>query len=94
VPDIIAAFEGRTLAGAIAFGTTSVASCVRIVGACKGNKFVSIASPPVSFDGLADDNRGRFELPRLVLRLIASNVALQFRSAFAGSAQCTSSERR
>ena len=84
VPDIIAAFKGSTLAGAIAFGTTSAASCVRIVGACKGNKFVSIASPPVSFDGLADGNRGRFELPRLILRLITSNVALQFKCRFRG----------
>jgi len=81
VPDIIAAFEGRTLAGAIAFGTTSAASCVRIVGACeKGNKFVSIGSPPVSFESLADDSHGRFELLRLVRRLVTSNVALQVRA--------------
>lgn len=86
VPDIIAAFKGRTLAGAIAFGTTSAASCVRIVGSCKGkgNKFVSIASPPVSFDTLAGDNRGRFAFPLLMRRLITSNVALQFRSRSRG----------
>jgi NADPH:quinone reductase-like Zn-dependent oxidoreductase len=78
VPDIIAAFKARTLAGAIAFGTTSAASCVQIVGACQGNRFVSIASPPVSFHGLAAAHRRRFELPRLILRLITSNVALQF----------------
>ena len=80
VPDIVAALDGRTLAGAIAIGTTSAASCVRIAGACNGRKFVSIASPPVSFDRLADGNRGRFELPRLILRLITSNVALQVAS--------------
>ncbi|MFY9927072.1 MAG: zinc-binding alcohol dehydrogenase family protein [Streptosporangiaceae bacterium] len=80
VPDIIKAFEGRTLAGAIAFGTTSAASCVQIVGACtKGNKFVSIGSPAVTFDGLADASHRRSELPRLILRLVTSNVALQFR---------------
>lgn len=63
VPDIIAAFEGRTLAGAIAFGTTSAASCVRIVGACKkGSKFVSLGSPAVSFEGLTDGNGSRFAL--------------------------------
>jgi NADPH:quinone reductase-like Zn-dependent oxidoreductase len=78
VPDIIAAFEGRTLAGAIAFGTTSAPACVRIVGACqKGNKFVSIGSPPVSFESLADDSHGRFELARLTRRLVTSNVTLQ-----------------
>src|ERR1019366_9295920 len=84
-PDIIAAFEGRTLAGAIAFGTTSAPSCVRIVSACKkGNKFVSIGSPPVSFEGLADGNRGRFELPPLILRLVTSNVALQVKARSRG----------
>jgi NADPH:quinone reductase-like Zn-dependent oxidoreductase len=78
VADIIAAFEGRTLAGAIAFGTTSAPACVRIVGACrKGNKFVSIGSPPVSFESLGDEGRGRFELARLALRFVTSNVALQ-----------------
>jgi hypothetical protein len=78
VPDIIAAFEGRTLAGAIAFGVTSAASCVPIAGACqKGNKFVSIGSPPVSFESLADGSHSRSELPRLIMRLVTSNVALQ-----------------
>ncbi len=80
VPDIIAAFDGRTLAGAIAFGDTGAASCVRIVGKCKGKRFVAIASPPVTFDTLADGNRGRFGRARVILRLIGSNVGLQFRS--------------
>jgi NADPH:quinone reductase-like Zn-dependent oxidoreductase len=84
VPDIIAAFKGRTLAGAIAFGATSAASCVRIVGSCEGKKFVSMATPPVSFDVLGDEGRGRSVLPRLILRLIGSNVALQFASRFRG----------
>ena len=30
----------------------------------EGSKFVSIGSPPVSFDSLADSDRSRFELPR------------------------------
>ena len=77
VPDIVAAFDGRTLAGAIAFGTTGADSCVGIAGKLKGNKFVSVASTPVSFASLADDNRGRFERVRVMLRLIGANVALQ-----------------
>jgi NADPH:quinone reductase-like Zn-dependent oxidoreductase len=84
VADITAAFKGRTLAGAIAFGATSAASCVRIVGSCKGKKFVSMATPPVSFDVLTDEGRGRSVRPRLILRLISSNVALQFASRFRG----------
>ncbi|HEY0933394.1 MAG TPA: zinc-binding alcohol dehydrogenase family protein [Trebonia sp.] len=77
VPDIIAALEGRTLAGAIAIGTTSAPACVRIAGASTGNRFVSIASPPVSFASLGGSDRGRLELPRLMLRFVSANVALQ-----------------
>lgn len=77
VPDLIAAFSGRTLAGAIAIGTTSAAAAIQIVGACTGNRFVSIATPPVSFASLGDDDRSRFTLPRLILRLVTSNVGLQ-----------------
>ena len=80
VPDIIGALRGRTLAGAIAIGTTSAPSCVRIAGACSGNRFVSIATPPASFAILAAPNRSRFGFPRLILRLVTANVALQFSS--------------
>jgi NADPH:quinone reductase-like Zn-dependent oxidoreductase len=77
VSDIIAAFQGRTLAGAIAFGTTSARSCIRVVRSCRGKKFVSMATPPVSFDVLAAENRGRLALPRLLARLIGTNIAVQ-----------------
>lgn len=77
VGDIVTAFTGRTLAGAIAFGVTSAEACVRIAARCEGRKFVSLATPPVSFDGLAGANRGRLALPRTVARLISTNVGLQ-----------------
>jgi len=84
VPDIVAALKGHTLAGAIAFGTTSAAACVRIVGAGEGTKFVSIASPPVSFEGLADGDRGRFVAPKLLLKLVTSVVALRIKCRLRG----------
>ncbi len=72
VRDIIAAFRGQTLAGAFAIGTGSAAPCVAIVRACVGTKRIAMTSPAVSFaSGLT---------PRLVLQLVASNVALQVRS--------------
>ncbi len=84
IPDIIAAFAGRKLAGAIAFGATSAPACVQIISRCTGRKFVAMATPPVSFDILADEHRRRSELPRLIARLITSNVALQIRSRTRG----------
>jgi len=69
VKDIIAAFQGKTLVGALAIGTGSAELCADIVRACKGNKFISMASPSVSFEsGMT---------VHLVLKLVSSNVSLQ-----------------
>ncbi|GAA2533644.1 zinc-binding alcohol dehydrogenase family protein [Winogradskya humida] len=75
VPDIIAALRGRTFAGAVAIGTTGAAACVRIAGAAEGQKVVAIASPPVSFAGLAGG--GRLAFAKVFAKLVGSNVALQ-----------------
>jgi hypothetical protein len=80
VADLIAATRGRTLAGAIAIGTTSAAACVEVVAAGKGRKFVAIASTPVSFDSLADDTRGRLHRSGVLLRLAGATAALQVRA--------------
>ena len=80
VADLIEAARGRTLAGAIAIGTTSAAACVTIVAASKGRKFVAIASTPVSFDSLAEDDRGRLHRPALLLRLVGATAAQQVRA--------------
>jgi NADPH:quinone reductase-like Zn-dependent oxidoreductase len=80
IGDIISAFAGRRLAGAIAFGTTGAPACVKIVASCEGNRFVAIATPPVSFEGLAHKNGRRRETARTIRRLISSNIALQLRS--------------
>ena len=69
VKDIIAACKGKTLAGALAIGTGSTEPCVDIVSACKGSKFVSLASTSVSFE-----NGVTFPL---LLRSLSSSLALQ-----------------
>ncbi|MEO5533518.1 MAG: zinc-binding alcohol dehydrogenase family protein [Pseudolysinimonas sp.] len=78
IPDIIAALAGRTVAGAISFGTTGSPACVKIMAKARGKKFVAIATPPVDFASLADPSRGRLERARVTVRLIAANIALQF----------------
>ena len=71
VQDIIAAFRGQTLAGAIAIGTGSAEHCADIVHACNGNKFIAMTSPSVSFaSGLT------FQTIR---KLVVSNVSLQMK---------------
>ena len=69
VADIVAAFEGKTLAGALAVGTGSAEPCIDIVRACKGNKFISMASQAVSFE-----NGMSFKVFR---KLVSSNAGLE-----------------
>jgi NADPH:quinone reductase-like Zn-dependent oxidoreductase len=64
VPDMIQALKGKTLAGALAIGSTSSAACLDIVHACPGRKFVSMASFPLALDRLSDG-------PEMILQFIA-----------------------
>ncbi len=67
--DVIEAFKGKTLAGALAIGTGSAEPCADIVHACNGAKFISTVSQSVSFEsGMT------FQLFR---KLVSSNISLQ-----------------
>lgn len=72
VKDIIKAFEGKRLAGAIAFGTGSSEICLDIVHGCKGNKFIATASQSVSFEAGVSS--------KVLAKLVSSNIALQVKS--------------
>ena len=63
IADIVGALRGREVAGALAIGAGAAAACIDIVGACKGNRFVAMATPPTSFDNVP---AGRGRLRRLV----------------------------
>ena len=77
VADVIEAFRGQTCAGALAIGFGSVEACLDIVHASKGDKFVAIASPSVSFDNAPrGPGRALWLVPTLARLLAASVVAL------------------
>jgi len=80
VADIIAAFKGKTMAGALAIGTGSAEACADIVHACNGNKFISMASTPVSFEKLSPHRGMSLQLPLLLLRLVALQVSMQVKT--------------
>ena len=80
VKDVINAFEGKTISGALAIGKGSAEYCVDIIHACIGNKFVSMASPAISFENFNQ----RRQLPWLVLQLLSSSVSLQVKSRVRG----------
>ena len=74
--DIVRALRGREVAGALAIGAGSAAACIDIVGACAGNRFVAMATPPASFDAVP---AGRGRLRRLVpaiARMLAGTAML------------------
>jgi len=76
VRDIVAALREREIAGALAIGAGSAAPCIDIVAACKGKRFVAMATPPTSFD---DVPAGRGRLLRMVpaiVRMLAGTLAL------------------
>lgn len=80
VADIVGALRGREIAGALALGVGSAAACVDIVGACGGNRFVALATPPTSFDAVP---AGRGRLRRLapaIARMLTGNVELTLKA--------------
>jgi hypothetical protein len=74
VPDMIQALKGKTLAGALAIGSTSSAACLDIVHACPGRKFVSMASFPLALDQLSDG-------PGMILQFIAMMPGMAWHGA-------------
>lgn len=78
--DIVSALRGREIAGAIAIGVGSGAACTDIVGACTGNRFVALATPPTSFDNVpAGRGRLRWLLPA-VARMLIGNITLTLKA--------------
>lgn len=84
VPDLIAALQGKTLAGALSAASGSAAHCMDVLLACQGRKFVSLASTPVSFEPLAREPRAPFLLPRLLGRMLWATAALGLKARRAG----------
>ncbi|MBO0790652.1 MAG: zinc-binding alcohol dehydrogenase family protein, partial [Ktedonobacteraceae bacterium] len=81
VKEIIKAFNGKICAGALAIGAGSAKDCADIVHACNGNKFVSMASPPVSLDALPSDLRPGLDLRLLpfLFRFMVVNTSMQMK---------------
>ncbi|MDR3516118.1 MAG: zinc-binding alcohol dehydrogenase family protein [Azospirillaceae bacterium] len=80
VADIVNFLSGREIVGALAIGPGSAAACVDIVGRCKGNRFVSMATLPTSWDDVPA-GRGRiFHLVPALARMIVGTIGLNQRA--------------
>ncbi|WP_411699277.1 zinc-binding alcohol dehydrogenase family protein [Conyzicola sp.] len=84
VADLIAAFDGKSLAGAIAVGTGSSEQCAAVVAACEGNRFIAMASTPASFDSVGDGRGRALRLARVMLRIGSSTAVLILKTRLRG----------
>ena len=76
IADVIEAFKDRTLAGALSIGAGSAAACVDVVHACKGNKFVAMATFPISFG-----SEGRAPNPASIIpRFLWFSISMGFKT--------------
>ena len=72
---VVEAMRGRPMAGAMASGSESTNACLDIVGAGEGNRFVTVMTPPASFDRVPT-TKGRLRHLAPVLARMAGNAAL------------------
>jgi NADPH:quinone reductase-like Zn-dependent oxidoreductase len=84
VRDIKRALRDRTIAGAVAIGAGSINACLDIVRASKGNRFVSVASTPVSFENAPRGGGRLLWLIPTMARVIGSTMAMMIRSRLRG----------
>lgn len=79
VDDIVAAFNGRAAAGAVAIGPNSLHKCIDVLSRCEGNKFVSAATLDMpAFP------KGALDFPRFVLTVIGRLVWLTIKARMNG----------
>lgn len=85
IADIIKALRGSTFAGALAIGAGSASACLDVAGACEGNRFVAMATPPASFD-YVPFGKGRIRqlIPTLAC-FITGNVGLAVKTRRKGA---------
>jgi NADPH:quinone reductase-like Zn-dependent oxidoreductase len=76
IGEVIHAMQGKTLAGAVAIGAGSARACIAVAGACRGRRFGSTVSNPLSFDAAPGGWRRAFWLVPALGRLLAANASL------------------
>jgi NADPH:quinone reductase-like Zn-dependent oxidoreductase len=84
VNELVEAFRGRTIAGAIAIGATSASACLDVVHRSEGKKFVSMASFPLDFRKMAKGAAVPMEMFRQSPKLVSFAATLLLKSKFRG----------
>lgn len=84
IADVVDALKGKTIAGAFAVGPGSAEACVDVVGACKGNKFVAMATYPVSFEHPPDGRPARFRRLTTIRRFVWFSLTMRLKCRMRG----------
>jgi NADPH:quinone reductase-like Zn-dependent oxidoreductase len=85
VEDVIKAFGGKTIAGALAIGAGSSERCLDVVAGSKGYKFVALASPSaISLSALPDRVGLGALLFQLAIPMARSNLVMAIKSRRTG----------
>lgn len=77
VADVVTALAGKQVVGALAIGPGSARACSDVVASCEGRRFVSMVTPPASFD---TPPTGAGDLLRVLPRVVGSVAALSVRN--------------
>lgn len=85
--DIIAALQGKHVAGAVALGSGSALTCMDVLAKTKGGKFVSNMGSPVSFDAVEGLRVPLFTFLGLGIKLLRSALAMRARTRRTGVVQ-------
>lgn len=80
IKDLIRAFQGRRAAGALAIGTGGAEGCMSVLEKVEGNKFVSLATFPVS----QEEDNGSFLFLRTAVGFVTWTLSYKFRGAIKG----------
>lgn len=83
VRDLIAAFDGKIIAGALAIGSTSLDACVDVVAASRGDKAVAMVSYPIDFSGLSGPPDIGFRI-KVIRRFIGFSVRMALKTRLNG----------
>ena len=77
VADVVTALAGKQVVGALAIGPGSANACSDVVVSCEGRRFVSMVTPPASFD---TPPAGTGDLLRVLPRTVGSVASLSVRN--------------
>ena len=74
VGDLIHAIKDKTVAGALSIGYGAVEACMDVLGQCKGNRFISMASYPIP-----EPRPERFVLVQIMFSVLSFTIASWFK---------------